>query len=246
MAMRKQIVVTLTIACCAATANAAGKFTGELELDPPGCEKQLECTVKTEFGYVDSSGVGWQAKAGLKTDGASIPSWAQPFVGGPFTKEFIRAAVIHDHYCRRHVRPWRTTHWVFYDALRASGVSEDKASLMYYAVYLGGPKWLELIKGESCPTGANCLQRIPDRSWPTNTSRVRSQESGATYMVRSHQYDAPGFANELKEVEKLIAEKRGSITREELEKRAQALRPGDFFYANPDTVVVPEIPGGDR
>jgi hypothetical protein len=245
MAMRKQIIFALVVSCCALPANAAGRFTGELELDPPGCEKQLECTVKSEFGYIDSSGIGWQAKAGLKTDGASIPTWAQSFVGAPFAKEFIRAAVIHDHYCRRHVRSWRTTHWVFYDALRASNVSEDKALLMYYAVYLGGPKWLKLIKGESCPTGVNCLQRIPDRAWPTNTSLVKGQEDEATYMVRSHQYDAPGFTNELKEVEKLITEK-GGITREELEKRAQALRPKDFFYGNPDTVAVPEIPGTNR
>ncbi|MGO4405245.1 hypothetical protein AB4Z10_13415 [Bosea sp. RAF48] len=34
---------------------------------------------------------------------------------------------------------WQT-HKVFYEALRASGVSESLAGIMYYAVIMGGPK----------------------------------------------------------------------------------------------------------
>jgi len=224
----------------------AGEFKGSLELVPEGCERQLECTVKNEFGYVDSEGTGWQAMAGVKTDGASIPIWAQPFVGGQFDRQFIRASVIHDHYCKRHVRDWRKTHWVFYDALLADNVSKEKALLMYYAVYLAGPKWIELIKGKPCPTGLSCIQKIPDNTWPTNTSQVRSEEDGGTYLVRKHQYDAPRFSTELKEVEKLIGERGGAITREELEKRAQELRPNDFFYANPAAVAIPVAPEVNR
>jgi hypothetical protein len=132
-------LITLTSMSSTAVAESGqGKFTGRLELIPAGCERQLKCTLKSDFGYIDSEGIGWEAKAGLETDGASIPRWAQPFVGGQFDSEFIEAAIIHDHYCKRHVRPWRKTHWVFYDALLASKtVRKEKALLMYFAVYLG-------------------------------------------------------------------------------------------------------------
>ena len=80
---------------------------------------------------------GWQASAGLITDGASIPRWAQPFVGGAWDKQFIRAAVIHDWYCIRTVRARRATHRMFYDALIESNVSRANALTMYYAVLVG-------------------------------------------------------------------------------------------------------------
>ena len=244
--MRIGLCLTLIVLGSATIANAAGQFKGDLVLVPPGCEKQLECIGVNEFGYIDAQGMGWQAMAGLKTDGASIPPWAQPFIGEPFAKDFIRAAVIHDHYCKRHVRSWRATHLVFYEALLTSNVSKGKALLMYYGVYLDGPKWIELIKGKPCQTGQKCIQRIPDFTWPRNTSQVRSQENGATYMVRQHQYDAPGFSAELEKVEKLIAEGGGNVTREDLEMRAHSLRPNDFFYSNPDAVSTPAVPGIDQ
>src|SRR5262249_33514233 len=153
------------------------------------------------------------------------------FIGGQFDKEFIRAAVIHDHYCTRTVRDWRTTHWVFYDALLTDHVNDAKALLMYYAVYLGGPEWIELIKGKHCATGQNCIQKIAEMPLPTNTTQTKSAETGGTYMVRQHQYDAPGFVAELKEVEKLLSAQPGGIKKEDLEKRARTLRPNDFFYA---------------
>lgn len=236
----RRTALSMFILLCALNAHAAGQFKGELVLLPPGCEKQMACTLKTEFGYIDSNGLGWQAMVGLKTDGASIPPWAQPFIGEPFAKDFIRAAVIHDHYCRRHVRSWRITHWVFYDALLASNVNRDKALLMYYAVYLGGPKWVEIVKGSACQTGKSCIKRVPDFTWPTNTNKVRGQEDGGLYMVRDHQYDSPGFIAELKEVEKLIARQGGRVDWEDLERRANALRPNDFFYSNPDAVSIPK------
>jgi hypothetical protein len=91
---------------------------------------------------------------------ATIPSWARPFVGGPFDPSYIKAAVIHDHYCDRHVRPWRSTHRAFYDALIALGLDTAKAKVMYYAVYLGGPKWVKLIPGKPCGSGIACINNV--------------------------------------------------------------------------------------
>ena len=41
------------------------------------------------------------SKAGDQTDGATIPDWAQPYVGKPFEEGFIRAAAITIVGCRR-------------------------------------------------------------------------------------------------------------------------------------------------
>src|SRR4051812_41582107 len=110
-------------ACCT---SAFAQFEGELELLPPGCEASGKCILKNALKFTDRSGVAWEGRAGLTPDGASIPSIFQPFVGKPFDPIFIKAAVIHDHYCGRHVRPWRQTHRVFYDGLIEQGVATAK------------------------------------------------------------------------------------------------------------------------
>ena len=230
-------------------ALAGGRFEGTLEFQPQGCEQTRKCTIKNEFGYVDSEGTGWQAQKDLETDGASIPDWAQLFIGGPFAKEFIRAAVIHDHYCWRNVRPWRKTHWVFYDALIASGVDEAKAKLMYYAVYLRGPKWIELIAGRPCGTGQNCVQdermfkqdAQGKTSWnlPDNSS-AKTGEDGKEYAVRKAEFDDPKLTDDLREVETLINGTNGSVSLQTLEQLAESKRPGDFFYNQ--TAVMVSVP----
>ena len=53
------------------------------------------------FGYIDPDGVHWDVPAGFQTDGASIPRFFQPLIGGPWTEAYIKAAVVHDFYIRR-------------------------------------------------------------------------------------------------------------------------------------------------
>ncbi|WP_035909872.1 MULTISPECIES: DUF1353 domain-containing protein [unclassified Labrenzia] len=132
-------------------------FTGKFGLvdipDDPN-HKLLEA----DFGYIDAKGVGWQTNKATKTDGASIPPLLQPFVGSPWEDSYIRAAVIHDWYCDRHVRTWKETHRVFYDAMLASGLQKPKAKLLFYAVYAFGPRWGYLVPGQSCAAGNDCIQ----------------------------------------------------------------------------------------
>jgi hypothetical protein len=215
---------------------AAQRFEGTLELIPPGCEKQLKCTVKNEFGFVDQNGVGWQARAGLETDGASIPGWAQPIIGGQFERDYIRAAVIHDHYCDRHVRPWRQTHRVFHEALLASGVSNGKAMLMYFAVYLGGPKWVKLIEGKACQTGEICIQQVPNQQWPRGTSRRKIENNDI--LRRPAQYDDPSFGKHLESAKELIDARGQAAKIEDLEKLAESIKVGDFFYRTTEEKIV--------
>jgi Protein of unknown function (DUF1353) len=223
------------------SAPAYGQFIGNLELAPQGCAVAGgTCTVVKDFGFIDPSGVGWQAKAGLETDGATIPVWAQPFVGGQFDTAFIRAAVIHDHYCKRRVRGFLSTHRVFYDALIESGVDAVKANVMYYAVLVGGPKWIELIPGEQCNLGGSCIRsaggilNIPD-------SKVVIGEAGNRYLWRDRIYSRSDVQKEIREGAK-------EIERQNLRDPADALRlarerrPGDQFLYLREAALYEEAP----
>ncbi|MGE4167841.1 MAG: DUF1353 domain-containing protein [Xanthobacteraceae bacterium] len=212
------------------SAEGRSQFMGKFELGPQGCERTGICVLTYDFQYRDPNGLVWQAAASNKTDGASIPPWATPFIGQPFDKMFIKAAAIHDHYCVRHVRSWRLTHRVFYDALIEQGVSQAKAKLMYYAVYLGGPKWAELIAGKGC--GKNCIFKIEEPVAGVSFAGAKQ------FITRGPTYGEPGFAAELKAVEKLIEEGGDTATLEFLERRAADKKPGDTFYKSGDQIVV--------
>lgn len=226
----KQLIVLTSVVLAFYPEPSQAEFIGQFELAPVGCEQQNQCTLTYDFKYKDPGGVVWQAAANNTTDGATIPLWAQSIVGKPFDKMFVRAAVIHDHYCERHVRPWRQVHRVFYDALIESQVSEKKAKLMYYAVYLGGPKWIELIAGANC--GDNCTFKYGAGG------DMSDGITEPTYVTRKSEYDAPGFLEELKNVEKLIDDQGDALDLTALEKRAQEKRPNDLYYTSGDKLII--------
>lgn len=97
------------------------------------------------FTYVDPAGLEWFVPSGAIVDGASIPRGLWSLVGGPFEGRYRDASVIHDWYCDRRNRPWRTVHRVFFDAMLTSGVTELRAKVMYAAVFAGGPRWSDTV-----------------------------------------------------------------------------------------------------
>jgi Protein of unknown function (DUF1353) len=97
------------------------------------------------FGYVDTIGERWDVPAGAIVDGASIPQSLWSLVGGPFDGKYRDASVIHDWYCDLRSRPWKAVHRVFYEAMLTSGVTRARATLMYAAVYWGGPRWSKTV-----------------------------------------------------------------------------------------------------
>jgi len=202
--------------------HALAQFDGELVLLPAGCQATGQCTLRNKLRYTDGSGTVWEAKAGLVTDGASIPGVFQPFVGAPFEESFIKAAVVHDHYCDRHVRSWRQTHRVFYDGLIAQGVSAAKAKVMYLAVYLGGPKWIKLIAGNHC--GPKCV----------NATRTATGVPG--FMARPADYGAQDLAPQLKRLSDELEANPDALSLDQIDARAQALRPNDYYYRHGDQV----------
>lgn len=203
-------------------ASAQAQFVGDLVLEPAGCAKTGKCILKHELRFTDSKQLVWEAAAGLETDGASIPTFFQPIVGEPFEDAFIKAAIVHDHYCNRHVRPWRATHRVFFEGLVDQGVPLAKAKLMYYAVFLGGPKWVSLIPGNAC--GGNCINEIT------------TMGGKPVIRYREADYDLFAMEGELLALERELQANPDAVSLEDLERRAQEKRPNDFFYRNGDQV----------
>ena len=89
--------------------------------------------------------------AGSVVDGASIPQVFWSLVGGPFEGEYRNASVVHDVACDRKSEPWEAVHLMFYNACRCGGVGEKKAKLLYWAVYLGGPRWVRKVVENGMP-----------------------------------------------------------------------------------------------
>lgn len=223
--MKHQLMLSaVLVAALSISPSSFAQFDGVLSLVPTGCQATGKCTLKNKLRFTDSAKVDWEAKAGLVTDGASIPTFFQPFVGQPFEDSFIKAAVIHDHYCDRHVRPWRQTHRVFYEGLLDQGVPKAKAKVMYFAVYLGGPKWVELIPGNKCV--GNCINNITTVS---GKPVINSRE--ADYAL----FDMPLL---LKDLAQELEANPDALTLEQIEDRARAKRPNDYYYRNGHQVKV--------
>lgn len=214
----------LVIALLLSPTVVFSQFTGDLQLTPKGCEATGQCTLKDRLRFRDSAGLVWEAMAGLVTDGASIPGVFQPFIGSPFDHRFIKAAIVHDHYCDRHVRPWRKTHRVFYEALIDQGVSVAKAKTMYLGVLVGGPKWIRLIPGSKC--GPNCVNAL------------KSATGVSGYRSRPADYSFPGLSVAMQETHAQLLINPESLSLDQLDERARQFRPGDFYFANGDEIVV--------
>ncbi|WP_065754075.1 DUF1353 domain-containing protein [Bradyrhizobium paxllaeri] len=232
--MRRTLVAAILLVLFSAV-SARAEFVGKLEFQPSGCKSAGQCVLVNDFGYIDPKGVGWQAKAGLKTDGASIPPWAQLIIGGAWDNEFIRAAVIHDHYCERTVRPRTTTHRMFYDALIESGVSQAKALVMYYAVTVGSHMWISLMEGQSCPNMSNCVRSRPPGQAVIPDASIRPNQIGELQAYRPPRFDDPVVIQDIQAAQKII--EAGSLKApEEVEQLAKRRNPSDFFLTHGDSV----------
>ena len=201
---------------------AAAQFVGDLVLDPPGCENTETCTLAQGFGFVDSRGIGWEAAAGNITDGASIPRWAQRFVGVPFTPEYVPAAVLHDHYSKtgRPVRGWLETQRMFHEALLASGVPEGRAAVLYAGVLIGSRKWITRMEGRPCPMTQMCIQQVVT---------LELQEAEPTFGTETFVDTFTAVAAELETMEAVDADAVEALVRARL--------PADVYLNTPSGVI---------
>lgn len=142
--MLRALLVAITLclsAVPAASQQRAPHYIGKLVLSPDSDGRIM--TLLESFGYADAQNQQWIVPRGAKTDGASIPRLLWPIIGGPFEGKFRTAAVIHDYYCDVRIRPWRSVHRMFYEAMRTSGVEELQAKTIYAGVVYAGPRWSE-------------------------------------------------------------------------------------------------------
>jgi hypothetical protein len=121
------------------------EFFGEFSAGPEGefidAQPRPLFKLKKEFKFIDPNGLEWIVPTGAEVDGASIPQTFWSFIGGPFSGAYLKASVVHDHFCATRERTAHDTHRDFYYGMRANGVDPWKASLMYWAVETFGPSW---------------------------------------------------------------------------------------------------------
>jgi secreted trypsin-like serine protease len=205
-----------------ATRSFVPMISGQVRLYPAGCKQNRNCRLAEPIRFQQTRDVAWESDAwpgpsgpqSGTTDGASIPGWAQPFVGGPWDESYLKAAILHDHYCYKenNVRSWQDTHRMFYDAMIASGVPAAKANIMYFAVRTFGPRWAypNKIPFEYC--GKGCIK----------------QARTVTAAVADHQWIGPRYdhldvGKTLKEIEAAV-NSNPNLTIEELGRMADDRR----------------------
>jgi hypothetical protein len=100
---------------------------------------------------------------------------------------------------------------MFYDALIDLGVNKTKAKTMYFAVYLFGPHWVELVPGENC--GENCVKML---------------------SVNGRIWEGDNYSNEKSKIiikkMKDQLEANPDLSIEDIERSAKEIRPDYFFF----------------
>lgn len=119
-------------------------------------------TLMEPYAYYDPNGLRWDAPLGAEIDGASIPKQAWSLIGGPYEGLYRFASVIHDVACDEKIRPWEDVHLTFYYGMRASGVEEVRAKMMWVAVHEFGPRWPRYVHvtGESADKVNESVARL--------------------------------------------------------------------------------------
>ena len=121
-----------------------GRFHGQVVtiwLDSKGEDRRMKLHPDTDLSFQRASGEVLVAMPGLEFDGASVPVWAWPLIGSPFTGKYRKAAVIHDQLCRDRKKSAKEAHWCFREMLLSLGVGRFRARLMYLALIWAGSKW---------------------------------------------------------------------------------------------------------
>ena len=157
--------------------KAYGYYSGSV--DTRWINNNSQMKLLSDFSYTDPDDVKWLAPKGSIINGASIPAKLWGFVGSPYAGKYRRASVVHDIACVERVRPWQQVHKAFYNAMKASGVSEKFARLMYVSVYYFGPRW-EAEAGLSRGIQTKSLPEQPSKAQLTKLKQLLENNQNKT------------------------------------------------------------------
>jgi hypothetical protein len=167
----------------------AGVFsdTPKIEfIDTPGAPNR-NVRVIEDFTFTEGdTGTVWEAPAGSIVNGASIPRALWALVGSPFTGDYVYASIVHDVACDTRSRPWRDTHYMFYQACLAGGTRPGRAKLMYLAVRNFGPRWPQPTPVEQLAFSA----LVQEDFSPLATEPAQSYLDQRQYLQRAAAYVA--------------------------------------------------------
>ena len=140
------VVLLLLLSLSQPPAVAQGTFTGRVAVEwLTGQIPERDMRLMEAFTFTDPKGKKWHVPAGTVINGASIPQAFWSLVGSPYTGNYRRASVVHDHFCDTKTERWQDVHRMFYFAMVAGGVSELEAKVLYGFVYAGGPRWTTIV-----------------------------------------------------------------------------------------------------
>jgi len=142
-----QAAAFLLLTTSAAAAQQFGSFSGDPEVRIVGPRDMI---LIGQYEYYDPQGRTWQVPNGYRSNGASIPRVFWSFTGGPWSGAYTNAAIVHDYFCEFIGPPSDEVHQMFYNAMRANGVPERKAWVMYQAVEVFGRNW-EIVDQNVAP-----------------------------------------------------------------------------------------------
>jgi hypothetical protein len=161
------VLFSLTSAYSVNAQEHFGEFKDALRGEFIDAQPRPKFRLSSMFRFADPNGLMWTVPPNKEVDGASIPQAFWSIIGGPFEGAYIRASVIHDHYCDVKTRTEHDTHRNFYYGMRAAGVEDWQAKFMYWAVSTFGPKWkLEkrVVQNLKCDSGGSTLEctQVPE------------------------------------------------------------------------------------
>ncbi|MET3453801.1 DUF1353 domain-containing protein [Pseudomonas kilonensis] len=141
--MKSTIAAATILLAASVQAQDWGRFSEPLNVELLNEKNHARLLIDFTYKGPGPEELFWLAPKDTITDGASIPRVAWSVIGAPFEGQYRKAAIIHDVACVERTRDWRATHRAFYTAMRAAGVGETQAKIMYAAVYHFGPRWAE-------------------------------------------------------------------------------------------------------
>ena len=89
-----------------------------------------------QIKYLDKNKVAWYVPEGFESDGVSSRNATQWVSGEPFEGDTLRAALVHDVYCKSKERSQKATHKVFEEILKQDGVGWLVRKAMHRAVVI--------------------------------------------------------------------------------------------------------------